>query len=382
MPEMQRRSGFAIVLAAALVSLISFLYFFHHNEILLYGDAVAHINIARRVFDSQQPGPVQLGTVWLPLPHVLMLLFVIPDWAWRTGAGPSIISMAAYVFGALGIFRLVRARVGRKTACLAALAYVLNPNLIYLQTTAMTEPLYLALFIWAMVFLSEFFDASRAADQRHANQSLRRCMYFTAAMMLTRYDGWFVAIWFEAILFLHVFRSRELVAQEFRRACLNFLLPLACVGILWLAYNQLVFHDALAFLRGPYSARAIAARSAATSNFTAPGDHHPYVAGLYFLQAAQLNLGEGSWGSAWLLAAIAGALAILLYAPRARVLLLLWLPLPFYALSVAYAGAPIFVPVWWPFSYYNVRYGLELLPAIAVCGAVLFALAARRPLRV
>jgi hypothetical protein len=47
-------------------------------------------------------------------------------------------------------------------------------------------------------------------------------------------------------------------------------------------------------------------------------------------------------------------------------LLLLWVPVPFYALSVAYSGVPIFMPVWWPFSYYNVRYGLELLPAFAV----------------
>jgi hypothetical protein len=33
---------------------------------------------------------------------------------------------------------------------------------------------------------------------------------------------------------------------------------------------------------------------------------------------------------------------------------------------------PIFVPVWWPFSYYNVRYGLELLPAMAACLGFLF----------
>ena len=49
-----------------------------------------------------------------------------------------------------------------------------------------------------------------------------------------------------------------------------------------------------------------------------------------------------------------------------RPLLLLWVPLPFYTLSVAYSGVPIFMPVWWPFSFYNVRYGLELLPAFAV----------------
>src|SRR5271167_1372975 len=38
----------------------------------------------------------------------------------------------------------------------------------------------------------------------------------------------------------------------------------------------------------------------------------------------------------------------------------------FYALSIAYGSVPIFIPTWWPFSYYNVRYGLELLPVFAV----------------
>jgi hypothetical protein len=32
---------------------------------------------------------------------------------------------------------------------------------------------------------------------------------------------------------------------------------------------------------------------------------------------------------------------------------------------------PIFVPEWWPHSYYNVRYGLQLLPAIIVSCALL-----------
>ena len=35
---------------------LSFLFYFRRGDILLYGDAVAHINIARRVFDSRTPG--------------------------------------------------------------------------------------------------------------------------------------------------------------------------------------------------------------------------------------------------------------------------------------------------------------------------------------
>ena len=152
-----------LVAVAAAVSLLSFVYYFQRGEILLYGDAVAHINIARRVFDSQTPGLLQLGTVWLPLPHLLMIPFLASDWMWRTGVGGSMLSMIAYVLGVIGIFRLTWSLLesnertqplARAGAWIAALVYGANPNLIYLQTTAMTEPLYLAFFIWSVVYFA------------------------------------------------------------------------------------------------------------------------------------------------------------------------------------------------------------------------------------
>ena len=130
---------------AACVSIFTFLFYYRRGEVLLYGDAVAHINIARRVFDSKTPGLLQLGTVWLPLPHLLMLPFLLSDEMWRGGGGGSIPSMAAYVFSVTGIFRLVRGVLsrdreldgaGRITAWGAAIVYGANPNLIYMQTTA------------------------------------------------------------------------------------------------------------------------------------------------------------------------------------------------------------------------------------------------------
>src|SRR6202166_5191638 len=150
---------------AACVSLFSFLFYLRHGDVLLYGDAVAHINIARRVFDSRTPGLLQLGTVWLPLPHLLMVPFLISDAAWQSGIGGSIPSMIAYALGTAGIFRLVRGALtadsqpdaaARVAAWLSAIIYAANPNLIYLQATAMTESLYLALFIWSAVYFSEF----------------------------------------------------------------------------------------------------------------------------------------------------------------------------------------------------------------------------------
>src|SRR5256886_6023300 len=93
---------------AAAVSIAAFFYYLRHGDLLLYGDAVAHINVARRVFDSQTPGPLQLGTVWLPLPHILMMPFIVSRWMWQTGIGGAIPSMVAYLFSVMGIFQLVR----------------------------------------------------------------------------------------------------------------------------------------------------------------------------------------------------------------------------------------------------------------------------------
>jgi hypothetical protein len=47
--------------------------------------------------------------------------------------------------------------------------------------------------------------------------------------------------------------------------------------------------------------------------------------------------------------------------------------LPFYSYSVAYGSVPIFIPLWWPHSWYNTRYGMELLPAFALLIAMLVA---------
>src|SRR2546421_966404 len=93
---------------ATCISILSFLVYLRRGELLLYGDAVAHINIARRVFDSRTPGLLQLGTVWLPLPHLLMLPTLLSRWMWQTGIGGSIPSLVAFVLSVVGIFRLLR----------------------------------------------------------------------------------------------------------------------------------------------------------------------------------------------------------------------------------------------------------------------------------
>src|SRR5260370_18339494 len=110
----------------------------------------------------------------------------------RTGLGGSIPSMLGYVMASLGVSRLVRGLASRASAWIAAVIFALNPNLIYMQATAMTEALYLALFVWTVVFFSEFARTA-GPDPERAAKSLRNCAFTLSPTMLVRYDAWFLA---------------------------------------------------------------------------------------------------------------------------------------------------------------------------------------------
>jgi hypothetical protein len=426
------RSPALVAAFAVLISLFSFLYYFQQGDLLLYGDAVAHINIARRVFDSQTPGLLQLGTVWLPLPHLLMIPFIWSNSMWQSGLGGSIPSMIAYVLGVIGIFRLVRsmlkagllaesgAEPGKNSAAsvgawAAAFAYGTNPNLIYMQATAMTESIYLALFIWSVVYFADFVSLLRASPgganqlspapgsparpllarwggglqrgvepgksskSRRAcpersrrdptlTRTLVRCAWCLAGAELTRYDAWFMSgVMGMAVLVMVLRRWQN---RALRRAAGKFLLGIAMVPVLWLIYNGVVYGNALEFANGPYSAKAIEQRVGAPN----PALHSAPVAAIYFLKSAQLNMAEGNWGRFWLAAAL---VAVAIGARKLRTpsapMLLLWIPLVFYAISIAYGSVPIHVHTWWPFATFNQRYGLQLLPMFAVSAGLLAA---------
>src|SRR4029077_14514935 len=331
--------------------------------------------IARRVFDSRTPGLFQLGTVWLPLPHVLDIPFVVNDRMWQTGLGASIPSMIAYVAGALGVFRLVRGLASRVAAWIAALIYALNPNLIYMQATAMGESLYLALFVWAAVYFSEFVRQAKD-DPESARRALTKCGLVVSAAMLVRYDGWFLAAVIGAGAIVVVWRHRH-SASILRRGLINFVLLTALTGGLFLAYNQANYGNALEFANGPYSARAIQERSKTSSMPTYPGENSPRDAALQFLKISRLNVVEGFPEYLLFTAAFVALLAAIYFARGFLPWAVLWAPVPFYALCVAWGSVPIYHPEWWPFSYYNVRYGLQLLPAIAVFAALACEFAAK-----
>ncbi len=366
--------------SCAALSAFAVLWSWRQGAMLNYGDAVAHLHIARRVFDSHRPGLTQLGSVWLPLPHILLIPFVAVYAWWANGIAGMIPSALAYIAGCAGIYRLARRWLAPPAAAVALAFFALNPNLLYLQTTAMTEPLFLCEMIWTVVWLVEWHQ-SLLREPHRASRLLWPIAGVLIAAIYTRYDGWILAFLAWVAIGLVLLRHNTLRSRTFWLASII----VVAAPVVWFVYNAVAFGDWLDFARGPYSAKAIELRTAIGSGPPHPGWHNPWVSLFFFLKAAEMDAAAVAWGRPLLLLSLLGTgLGCIAARRRAfRWALLLWLPVPFYAYSIAFGSVPIFVPVWWPHSWYNTRYGMELLPAFALGLSFLaeFSLAIARKLR-
>ena len=143
---------------------------------------------------------------------------------------------------------------------------------------------------------------------------------------------------------------------------------LVAAPVTWFVYNSVGFGDWLYFLRGPYSAKAIEIRTSVPGFPPHPGWHNPWVALIFFIKAAELDAAPAAWGNVLLTVSLLGTAWAWLTAHKRAFTwaLLLWFPAAFYAYAISYGSVPIFLPIWWPHSWYNLRYGMELLPAFAL----------------
>ena len=335
------------LLAAASATAVWF--FATHGGLFDYGDAEAHWNIARRLADSQTPGYDQIGTVWLPLPHWLLAPLAAVDTWWRNGLAAALPSAVSYVVAGGFLFAAVRRLFDTAAAAVSTAVFAGNPNLLYLQSTAMTEAVFFACLM-ALLYATIRFRQTQGWGTVMA-AGIACCLG-----TLTRYEAWFLIPFVAAYFALQAQRRRLAMAAVFA--------TLAALGPLyWLAHNWWLSGDPLEFYRGPYSALAIQGPA------SYPGRGNWPQAWLYFRSAAELCAGSWLW---WIgLIGIAATVLKRAFWPLA----LLALPVVFYLWSMHSGASPIFVPTLWPNSFYNTRYGLAMLPLLAVSAAGVVALA-------
>ncbi len=331
-------------------------YGWHH----LYGDGYAHLAIARKLVDALPDTSwweryIQLGSPWLPLPHVLTAPLAVSDLLWRSGLAGSLVSLLAFVAAATFLFRLVTDLTASRTAAAVAwAAFALNPSLLYLQTTPLTEPLFLA--TWLGSAWSGYGWVLHGGRTKLVQFGL-----WTVLALLTRYEGW---VLLPAGVGVVAWCSRR--RGWARVADVALWSSLVGAGVVyWLWHNWAIYGRPLEFLNGLYSARGYFARHRDELSYLGFIVGRPLAAGLVWVVTVVICasvtttlLGAIGWGlrayEVWRMRSLAADI------PTGVVCLWLWLPPLFTAYSL-YSGNIQIYPL-----FLNNRYGLAALPALAV----------------
>jgi hypothetical protein len=243
-PLPRRRLSGVAALAATLAALLGCAAAIHYQRLgltLTHYDARGHLIVARRIIDSVTPGWQQIGAVWLPLPHLLNMLPVQIDVLYRTGWSAVALSVASFAIATAAIASIVGTLTGSRGAALAGAAvFALNPNLLYLQATPMTEPLLVALSTAAIAALVGGIAASARplADPRTTvaarpieNPTAVGLLFALAC--LTRYEAWPVTAAALALTVWVLWRRGTAISGAARTAARMALYPaLAIVGFL------------------------------------------------------------------------------------------------------------------------------------------------------
>ncbi len=330
----------AILFSGFLIGIVFFVYYYAHQLTVAHYDAKAHLLVARRIVDSLEPGYSQIGVNWLPLIHLIYLPFVIFESQYRSGFLPSLISVCAFALSGWLVYR-ISYRITRSVAAgvFAAIILLANPNLEYLQSCPLTEPLYMALFLLATDRLIEW----RASD--HSTLPWLAAMWASLGA-LCRYEGWY---FFAGVLLLLIcdFWTRFVPR---RRAFQAAIVYCAMLGIPSIAHFGYIFFR----LGDNFFLKVLA------------GNQNPYLTHKRPLLSLVYHLGELTQMAAILplLMAVAGLLVFFVqrseWKHRAP-LLLLWVP-SLINISALYWGL-----------IYRLRYSALLLPAVAIFGSIVIA---------
>jgi hypothetical protein len=353
-----KKHALLIVMCIAIVSAVSLtIYYFHKGDILAYNDARSHVDIARRVIDNKTPGIAQFGGTWLPLPQILMVPFVANYTLWHTGLAGSFVSMFSYVVAAIFMYKIIFLLTKREwVGILAALLLIFNPNIMYMQSTPMTELLLIATMLFGSYFFIKWLYSNETKDLLLASFGV-----FLAT--LVRYEGWFVLLVCASIIILNSVLLRKSKKTGEGQSVL--FLTLGTFGIaLWVLWNLLIWGNPIYFLDGGSSASAQQSQLAAAGQLPTKG--HIITSLTTITQASYLNVGKITF--------VVGILALIFVIYKARrnrniIFAILILAAPFLLDYITLVLGITTIRVSWA-TMFNIRYGVMVVPLIAAVVAL------------
>ncbi len=351
----EKHALFFVVIALTAISIYNYIFYYKNGLGLAYNDARSHLDIGRRVVEGLKPGLAQIGSVWLPLPHLLMVPTIWNDFMWHSGLSGAIESMISFVATGALVYKILEKLKANLLARLAGVAvFALNLNILYLQSTAMTELLLLATLTAGVFYFIAWYEDEKILD-------IIKSAFYIMLSSLIRYEGWFLIGFAGLILGATILKKKGYKTAE---GILVLFGTLAGIGIvLWLLWNQLIFKDALYFAIGPFSAHEQQLTMEKAGNL--PTKRNILLSIQVYLYSLIYNTGAFT--------SFLGLLgAIVLWfdkkmKPVVRVAsLTLLAPLIFNVLALYFGFSVLFIQGISGNTWFNVRYGIMMMPSIAV----------------
>lgn len=260
-----------------------YLYSVDKYALVYYGDAGSHLVAARKLFDwSENPGWSQIGTVWLPLPHVLLMFPSFIDDLFFSGFAGLAISLPSLSISSVLLYKIITrllsklpntdVKLVRYAAMAGALLYALNHNFLYLGITAMTEAPFMLFFVGCAYFLLRWYEELEQTNFPAGLKYLLLSSIFASAATLCRYEGWILPLFL--ISFPPIFTTIKTlrykkdtprperhsngprtVSRAFAFTVLFCMISFSGI-VFWLAFNATKYGDPLEFANAQYYSAA------------------------------------------------------------------------------------------------------------------------------
>ena len=204
----------------------------------------------------------------------MLLPFSLVDLLFKTGFAGTFVSLPSIAIAAMVLYRIIKEQTDISwIAFLGACLYFLNPNILYLGITAMTEALFMLFFVisayyFQRCFFSNLFPSSwqehtiikSSAHNAYFDEayqtigskykfiisnSMLKCSFFVALATLCRYEAWPIPVLLAIFTIFSIMRIRSIdkspqasvfIKRQLAVAILCIIVSFSGI-VIWISYN-------------------------------------------------------------------------------------------------------------------------------------------------